>query len=106
MGHGFRIMRVPNPTDDITAIWQYIQTIKIPEYGGFSNWMEWMGWNGVQYKIYKEKGLLPEDLSDLHSCLAACLERNIVSKDFVDGDERQAFPRAIIKKIANHPHLQ
>lgn len=91
---------LPAADDDITKIWDYVRSLDIPNNGGFNDWMEWMGWNGVQYKNFKESTELPSTLKDLQVCLAACLERDKVSGDFKDGDERQAFPRALMKKIS------
>lgn len=91
---------IPSTTDDIEKIWAYVRTLDIPKDGGFTDWMEWMGWNGLQYKNYRENNELPNSLQELQVCLAACLERDIVSGDFKDGDERQAFPRSLVQRIA------
>lgn len=94
------VKALPSAEDDISLIWNYVRSLDIPKNGGFTDWMEWMGWNGVQYKNFKDKGLLPESKKDLQICLAACLERDIVSRDFRNGDERQHFPRALLAKIS------
>lgn len=99
MEFGCSMTVLPNADDNISVIWDYVRSLDIAKNGGFTDWMEWMGWNGVQYKNFRDSNELPNNLKELQVCLAACLERDIVSGDFKDGDPRQAFPRAIIEKI-------
>lgn len=89
---------IPDPQAPIDEIWEYAKKHSKPN-GQFDDWMEWIGWGGVQYGNYKESGKLLDNLDELHSCLLHCYARDQVSNDFHDGDPRQEFPRAMIKRI-------
>lgn len=94
----YRNETTPPPSNSaITDVWEYAKQFSHTKDG--KDWNEWIGWGGEQYRIFKETGKLPNSLSELQSCLYQCYERDQISGDFHDGDVRQEFPRAIVKKI-------
>jgi hypothetical protein len=88
---------IPDPQAPIKEIWEYAILFNHSKDG--KDWNDWIGWGGEQYRVFKETSKLPDSLEDLQSCLYQCYERDQISGDFHDGDVRQEFPRALVKRI-------
>ena len=93
-----KLVELPDSDAQITFIWEYAKQFSSSKDG--KDWNEWIGWGGEQYRIFKETGELPYSLDELQSCLYQCYERDQMSGDFHDGDVRQEFPRAIVKRLS------